>query len=342
MKGGLLRIETRLTDRHLGTKQYLAHLPELPEPLPSYNETSQDLIILYAIFRGVRSEPADTELLFRIPSALWSKRSLLLHSDVIERGVPVKFYMETRIWQDKRVRAYMEKQGVTESDIITFDGEDMEVDLPEGSVELYLGKTHFPWVDTRFDTYRFRFMLDIDAFLCRVPKKAGEDRFPLVEKLMEMPEDKLGLAFIGEVLDPGNMPYDWIRTSGMDGDLWFARATEGLGVSISPESVRRVSAMAGLYPTTYLHRQPQFESFLRKVAPVLQTDDCVFSMWHYLTHDVYGVFDAIGLEMAYHEHRVMDFHWDADTKFYLSHVVSMWEDMWRSHIGDPSAEVFGG
>ena len=139
-----LNIVTKDMHRHLGSKHYLYQLPELPEPLERYDEYSQDLIMLYPIFRGVSHEPWDIELLFRIPAAIWSKRSFMLNSDVVEKGVPIKFYMEDGIWNDVGVQSYMKRQGVTEDDVITFDGSEMEVDLPINSELMYMGKQLYP------------------------------------------------------------------------------------------------------------------------------------------------------------------------------------------------------
>ena len=53
-----MRIKTKEVDRHFLTKHYLANLPTLPEPLPRYEDSETNkLVILYPIFRGVPSEP---------------------------------------------------------------------------------------------------------------------------------------------------------------------------------------------------------------------------------------------------------------------------------------------
>ena len=48
---------------------------------------------------------------------------------------------------------------------------------------------------------------------------------------------------------------------------------------------------------------------------------------------------VLNIQVADRELMVDILHASKQCEFYFSHVISNWEDRWRSHIGDPSAEV---
>ena len=70
----------------------------------------------------------------------------------MDYGIPIKFYIEQMIWDNPQVKDYMSAEGVTDDDVLTFDGSQMEVELPERfSRPLYMGKQLCPWVDGQLD-----------------------------------------------------------------------------------------------------------------------------------------------------------------------------------------------
>ena len=336
-----MRIKTKEVDRHFLTKHYLANLPTLPEPLPQYPDSETNkLVILYPIFRGVPSEPTDSELLFRIPAAIWSKRSFLLHSDVMDYGIPIKFYIEQMIWDNPQVKEYMYAEGVTDDDVLTFDGSQMEVELPEGSADLYMGKQLCPWLDGQLDRWRLRLILDMDVFLCRT-HHATVEKYNLVERILKspwkFPDSMIGSAFMmRDFPEPNVLPENWIRASGYDPELWLDNARGATGVAIDIKAIRPVSGCASLYPRRYNELNPYFKKYLDRVSAMFQSDEPVLAVWNYLhgNREIYPLFEKLELEVAVNALHVHQFHDNPNRSFYISHIMSMWEQRWRQHIGD--------
>jgi len=257
----------------------------------------------------------------------------------MEREVSVKFYIESLIWSNDRVRTYFSEAGVPESDVITFDGSWIEqAKFPVGSQEIYMGKQLCPYVDSSLREWEYLFLLDMDVFLCRTGK-LPEERFPLVAKLLELGvPDRIGASrFAHEVWYEEGLPINWLRSCGFDEGCWRERASEVLGQSVSEMKFRSASGMATLYPKEFLQTYPHFSEFVRLTAPVFQSDEPVLSVWDALHgHKVlYGIFDKIGLFVAEDEVQVYEYHFKQHPPvgFYISHVISDWEQMWRSHIG---------
>lgn len=329
-----MRIKTKEVDRHFLTKHYLANLPRLPKPLQQYNATSKELVILYPLFRGVPSEPTDSELLFRIPAALWSKRSFLRHTDVMERSVAMKFYIEDVVWQNKQVKDYFHAEGVPDDDILTFSGAEIEVELPEGSQELYMGKQLCPYLDDQLRHWELVILLDADLFFCKTQHASG--RFDFAKRVSRFPTNRIGVAEVfDDFPEPNVLPDNWVRAFGYNPDQWLQTAQELLKAEINISQIKPVSGCAAVLPRNYRNVRPYFEKYVSMTDKVFQSDEPVLGLWNYLNggQEVYPIFRWLDLKIAMTEEHLYQFHHNPECAFYISHIISMWEQRWREHIG---------
>lgn len=144
-------------------KSHLANFPDLSRSQipPRPEKVSKRALMLIPIFNG---EPFVDNVSHHVAmSAVWARRSWMLHSDANHYGVEIKFYVEECV-RDKAL-PILEQNFVEEEDIIYFDGRQMEGALPSGDGWSTFGaKKTMIYIDDRFKDYDWIFDVDSDIF----------------------------------------------------------------------------------------------------------------------------------------------------------------------------------
>ena len=148
---------------NISHKMHLANLPNLTQSQvpPRPEKVSKRALVLIPIFNG---EPLVDNVSHHVAmSAVWARRSWMLHSDANHYGIEVKFYVEECVRD--RALPILERNFVEEGDIIYFDGSQMEGALPSGDGFATFGaKKTAIYTDDRFRDYDWIFDVDSDIF----------------------------------------------------------------------------------------------------------------------------------------------------------------------------------
>lgn len=134
----------------------LQHSERWSKPYP----TTGKILFLYPAFQTAPGD--DTVAHHTIQSAIWSKHSLIENTDCVHYGVDVKYYIEEKVGY--LVDPVLEANGVTEDEVLWFDGSRYDESYPEGKVRFSLSKTCAAFVDERFRDYEWVVIFDNDIF----------------------------------------------------------------------------------------------------------------------------------------------------------------------------------
>jgi len=327
-------MRTRKGDLPLGDgKAHLSRLPHaLPEVLPAYDDTSTELIVLFPLFTNTN---AGLEALLQGPhltAAIWSRYSYLKNASVIEQGIPVKFYIEERVY--KATAEYLETQGIRAADCLIFEDQP-KADMAYYSGAVNLGLKLLPMTDDRLKAYKRVMIHDADMFLCKTEfANATFDILPFVETV---PTDKIGVMFTGWIYEEAELPpSNWLsKIAGDDRGLWFDIAKSFLPRTFKwrMDSERVMACDNGvLYIYSPAYCDPAFVDYLKVAIEKLRDDEAVISLWHQMhADDVISVYGNMPYAFSEWDHGEM---LRKEHPFFLSHLYVQTEYRWRQHIGD--------
>ena len=186
---------------HISHKNHLANLPDLTllQIPPRPEKVSKRALVLIPIFNG--ESLIDNVSHHVAMSAVWARRSWMLHTDANEYGIEIKFYIEECV-RDKAL-PILERNFVEEQDIIYFDGSQMEEALPSGDGYATFGaKKTAIYTDDRFRDYDWIFDVDSDIFAI----SWDDMKLWFFQKFFEnCQEDTLGTFFASK--PDGGSPY---------------------------------------------------------------------------------------------------------------------------------------
>ena len=144
-------------------KSHLANLPDLTQSQipPRPEKVSKRGLVLIPIFNG--ESLIDNVSHHVAMSAVWARRTWMLHTDANDYGIEIKFYIEECVRD--RALPILERNFVEEKDIIYFDGSQMEGALPSGDGYATFGaKKTTIYTNDRFRDYDWIFDVDSDIF----------------------------------------------------------------------------------------------------------------------------------------------------------------------------------
>ena len=312
---------------------YNGRLPKnLPEKLPAYDMSSKDLIILYPLFKPAVPEEYDPRDCYA-KTALWSMQSFLKNADVIEKSIPVKFYIQRSIYEAEE--KWLKQNGVTDQHCLIFDEIDTADEVDYKNYKPNLGLKLLPFIDNRISDYNRVWINDTDLFLCKNPGIAGKKRFDILALAAQVPNDKIGVLRIdeGKVI-PGN----WISTykkTLRTPEVWHKRAIEVAGKEFSMPEVWN-NIFGPLYSYTPASVSNDLKAYIQKAIPVLRDDESIFSGYNMCYPDLNMFFpmksklNVTTVELERHIELVHKFD------FYFSHIhfrAEKYEQIWRQHIG---------
>ena len=96
---------------------------------------------------------------YHINSALWVYHSFLQNSDIIDRRIPIVFYLDTACWLSEDVQAMFRNAHIPEENIVLFEPLNRTIST------YYLGMKMYPLWDDRFDKFDNVLIWDTDLFV---------------------------------------------------------------------------------------------------------------------------------------------------------------------------------
>ena len=308
-------------------KNYLRNLPEdLPQKLPVYDKTSA-VVMLYPIFQE-KGIPSNYHKLY-VKSTLWNMWSYIQNSNVVEEGIPLKFYIQDHVFEEEF--DYLKRQGITESDCIIFENRCKREKFHSGHVNLALKL--YPFLDKRLADYEKVFINDADMFLCKT--EFATSQFNVQEFVNLVPVDKIGIksiAYRDNIEDRSN----WLNKFKNSDTSLFFEAIKMLGVDKLTQLIQSVNGSFYIYSPRHL--SSTFLSYLEKAIPILRDDELVISVYNMSNPVNVRIVDAYisgNTHMSYaRTEKDIIRMLDDKIHFYFSHWVASAEYNWRCHIGD--------
>ena len=304
-------------------------LPEnLYEKLPRYDASSKDLIVLYPIFKPPKAGVDWTDTGEYVKSALWNMNAMLKNSDVIEKAIPVKLYIQRQLYEEIAKR--LSSNGVTSDKCIIFDQPDTR-DPNIYSDKPNLGFCLLPFIDERLSDYNRVWINDTDLFLCRNKENAGDTFFDMLAFANEAPQNKIGIAHIRT---RDSIMGNWLtkfRKFRNNLPIWHKLAMEAIGKEFNVPTI-----WENVYGIFYNYAPKSitddFKAFLNKAIDLLKDDESITSLYHMYHPEIFfsmeSTFNLVEIDK--------DIRKAYKSEFYFSHLflsTERYEFDWNQHIG---------
>ena len=309
-------MESRLGEPRL----FLHRLPGLTERLPSYDDSNKDLLLLYPLF----ARDDGTFFEFYLRSALWSKHSYLTNSNAIEKKIPIKFYMESRVYTE-----YAEPYGLREKDCLLFENPyTPNPDLHSENL-INLGLCLYPMLDDRLANYKKVMILDADLFLCR--KQTDIPKYDIEKLVNIVPNDKIGARNLTRTY---RVPRpNWLnKMKDANFDVWTDAVKQVFGIEnpVAYFQDNKGSVVNGVFyivPNDFYSAYPEFRDCIERAIPVFRDDEGIMGLWHTFNNgSIFPLRDGI------HYYRYVEDSLNADG-FYFCHLTTYAEREFYASIG---------
>ena len=324
-------------------KNYLRRLPMLNQALESYESTNPDIVVLYPIFEAYPVN--ESHLAYRMNAMQWSIRALQLNSDLMEQNVAVKIYIDEATLEQEGIVQYLQNSQFTDNDIVIFGTKEFAAVNPAPE-KIMMGKQLFAWVDPRFDSYKYRVILDYDMFLCRTPHGETLGKFPLFEHIGQLSQEHLHAPEIinmGISTDAVPRPH-WKRGIANSDANWFECVKQFVKSNATMEDLQQMYDMRGwawVIPNAYFEKRDDFKRFIDNTAAVFHSDECIVGLWERLfaRGDLKPYFSDMGLPYTYDDEAIHEFHRSTEIGFYVAHLLPDWHLKFFNHIGYGKGEI---
>lgn len=254
-----------MNEREYGYSKRVKHeFPEYQGQGFRYDMSSTEGCIVIPIFEGFEGVyPA-----YHINSTCWAFHSLLVNTNVIEKQIPLFFYIEQKFWEP--AVAQLKRSGIPEERLIQWQAPPR---LPEYKGQ-YFAQKLFTTLDPFFETYGTVVMVDGDTFLAT----ARLDKFD-ISRLFGKLSDPTNYATAGMTEDLQRGPRFYIYYDLEDGEdayeLWKSLVREHLGLE-TDKVHRSDGGFNAWYPKTL---KPTFKDFIRKYAKYFGSEEDVNSLY---------------------------------------------------------------
>lgn len=307
-------------------KYYLYQLPlDVSDPLPEYDDSSKELLILYPLFTRSGLITANPYL----TGAIYSKQSLLRNTNAIAEKIPVKFYMQSE-WYDE-VADYLQKNGISREDCILFD---MPRETTDERINTSISRTGIkllPMLDSRMSEYKRVMIMDADIFVCKTD--AGREPFNLLNIVCEVPENKIGVVFHNWSSYP-SFPSHWLSAvKDSDESLWLEVVQSLLSANfkINKKSLITINTPAFIFSPQTWERDAKFQKFVREGISKLRSDEAILSLYFQNAKDIFVNLEDIlkyGFGDVYIHHAI-----ETGIQVYFHHIGNPTHMIWLEHIG---------
>ena len=261
-------------------KAHLGRLPNLTEETPRVENPSTRLLVLLPLFQSGARNTFITD--GGAIGAIWSRHTWLKHTDAVDYGIEIKFYIDDKI-KDVCLPIF-EDNGIDMADLLFFDSDPIE--------RADLGGNHPPskklaaFADDRFKDYDWIILMDIDIFAMAF----NEKRTPFFEKFFSgCVEGQLGnMCAMAAGL---GVPENWTAKL-MDFDNpwetlqehWRSQAEkivskEDVSVFWNPHEPSMIcGGVIHAYPAKAMMQTEKAEWFIN-AARIMQDDEAVVALW---------------------------------------------------------------
>ena len=312
-------------------KHHYTRFPDMPAHLvpEAYDDSSKEAIGVFPIFeRFFDRESAGIEQ-WLVKSACWARRSWLLNTDAVKRGIPLKFFVEDAVMH--RVMPLLEANGI--------GGEHVHVFLGESFRETH--KRHFNGAGGKqtavfshdaFYDYKWVLHIDADMFVARPPGREGTLGF---FQYFSDKTDGLGdFAVVHLHGDKriGEMRWCVLKEEGKpeSREEWYALASRFSGRNIDGGSMFRGLSAA---ITAYRYRDENRDRlrWITEAGREMHCDEGLFGLMLFMGIPVWGIMNEMKLSGVWD---VRDLHKVREAgEFYLAHMGLPHEWDWRADIG---------
>ena len=308
-------------------KDHLQRLPLEKDLVYTYPETSKELVILVPVFSFGENRPEDL-LDYIVPSLIYQKRSFQLNTDIVAKGVAIKPYIPEDVYPI--IKGMLYEAGYTDDDVFLYDDTNTARKEAEGYTKPFGARFLF-LNDERFDDYEYVFTADSDLQFAKSTLLPEDEIFPFVDFCCSLPKDNWYVAHTDFMwnLEADGPRGNWRRRVDYNDDVWYAKAAEYTGYDVRHIKMMLSSDQSSvLYPKAYL--DAGFREELARGIEILQDDEAFTALWT-LNNPFPGSLRAEGLDTwngVPHTRRLND-----EKKFYIAHVRTDWEFLWREQIG---------
>ena len=272
-------------------------------------EIDSQYAIIIPLFKGFDVIPE-----YHVTSAFYVMQSILLHTDVVEKGIPIIFYVDRTIWDD--IKYLFEAGNIPESDVMFFDP------IASSIEQYYLGLKLMPLLDQRIqDLFEVILLWDADMFV--VSKTAQKmDTDVLFESGVS------GSIGAIHVSDDMGKPFRIKETHRLFDTYDQDKMARSLSKQLIGKEVTNVFSVGGcLYRFIPWSMSQAFRDYLTKAIPLIGDDEIIIALWSLYSGESIDVLDkfypAIVYEMCHY-----DWHRD-NTDVFLAHI-------WTESIRDAS------
>lgn len=339
-------------------KLHLWRLPDIPaEKFPeSYEEHNTDILVIIPIFTWQQQTNNLEHHIVR--SGCWARRSWINHTDAVERGIKIAFYVGDKA--KETAFPILEANGInTETQVCLFAEDPFDTD----PLAMHLGKKLACFNDSRFTQYKWLLQADTDLFIASKLMAANSthrERLNFFEYL-----DKRNLqpsAVWTAPLNPAyyvDIPHTKKSFPNIETHHWWYRFSETLS---DPEKVsewmKRARTLVdptladtyqdatvfnptchgGIYafPMRAYHETEEGRRdcrWLLRAGQVLQDDEAVFSLWMMMGKALGSLCHEMNVPFFTSLDDFMRGRDQPGTRHYFSHIDSLaFEWWWREDI----------
>ena len=242
--------------------------PKYQGNLFKYNMSSTDGCIVIPIFYGFKGIYPE----YHVNSICWAMHSFLANSNIIEKKIPLFFYIERQLWEPTILQ--LKQSGIPDERFIQWTAPPR---VPEWKGQFFAQKL-YTILDTFFDTYDTVIMSEGDIFL----STATTEQFDISKLLGRTERKKYATYGMTEGLE--RSPRYGIYYGLPDEEafeLWKSLVSEHLG--LRTQKVHRSDG--GLNAWCPKELKNEFKAFIRQYAPYFGSEEDVNSLYVQYTGD---------------------------------------------------------
>lgn len=271
-----------------------------------YFPTSQQGCIVYPLFCLFENVVPN----YHINLTFWSAHSFLVNSNIIDRGVPIYFYVDRRLWD--LTSQQFEDAGIPEPMVILFD-------LPERkwNGHWFMPKMNIV-LDDRFDDYENVILPDGDLFLASRHNLTDESRKMFDIRLLWNRVDRSLFAtshISPDIRHPLNYHMYTELSEEESNQICAEWLKENFGFKV--RSVHKSRAYLNAFCPKNLNHN--YREFIRKCMPYFGDDEAVNSLYmQYTNKKLEDLIETWGIPVAENSSQMMDYQ--AAHEFFFMHI----------------------
>lgn len=253
----------------------------------SYDNSSDEVIFLIPLFpKSLAVQPARDYM----KSALWVRHSILCRSNIIEKRIPIKFYIEKSYYEENI--EYLTNHNIKEDDCILFDWKDEYKakefhDTSQANLALCL----LPMLDDRLLKYKRVIISDADMVLCTMTPNAYDIQY----LAFSTESDKIGV--FNKTSEPKySPPSNWMNKFKDMDEFVFRSQLQGMFPNNTNLETKFITTNGSIYiinPSRLHITHPQFRNICNRLIPIFRDDEAVISIYRQFINEICTTIDSI-------------------------------------------------